>query len=124
MTEINSLQSTTFQPSGAGSTWSSGCPLLEVAELGAVPSNVAHVAALETAAVLGLPLVLLRVLVLVVLLLLHSAQKNKVEEQQSPGQCGSAVRTSGKAIKRGSFSTLCRVDKQEHCSQGRWPTAN
>lgn len=58
-----------------GSTWSSGRPLLEVAELRAVPSNVAHVAALETAAVLGLPLVLLRVLVLVVLLLLHSAQK-------------------------------------------------
>lgn len=45
-----------------------------MAELGTVPPNVTHVAALETASVLGLPLFLLGVLVLVVLLLLHSAQ--------------------------------------------------
>lgn len=50
-----------------------------MAELGTVPPNVAHVATLEAAAVLGLALVLLHVLVLVVLLLLDSA--DPVEER-------------------------------------------
>lgn len=59
---------------GSGRTWSSRWSLLEVAKLGTVPPNVAHVATLETASVLGLPLFLFDVLVLVVLLLLHSAQ--------------------------------------------------
>lgn len=64
---------------GSGRTWRSGRSLFEVAELGTVPPNVTHVAALETASVLGLPILLLDVLVLVVLLLLHSV--NQEEEQ-------------------------------------------
>lgn len=68
--------------------WGTLCsdgPLFKMPVLGTVPPYVTHVPALETTAVLQLPLLLLYVFVFVTFLLLHSGEEKVYFNNAAPG---------------------------------------